>query len=158
MEPHQIVRVTKSFTFEMAHALTGYDGDCRNIHGHSYKLYVTLRGMPRQERGHPKDGMVMDFGELKETVQKNVLDVFDHALALNEHATAASDLGRHFEKIVLLPFQPTCENLVLYIVEKVMNELPQNVELYQVKLFETATSSATWCSDDSLPWAVNSFC
>ncbi|MBI5916701.1 MAG: 6-carboxytetrahydropterin synthase, partial [Bacteroidetes bacterium] len=115
----------------MAHALAGYDGDCRNIHGHSYKLHVTLRGMPRQEPGHPKDGMVMDFGDLKKTVKEKVLDIFDHALALNELASskAASDLVRHFEKIVLLPFHPTCENLALYIVERIRSSLPPHLEL-----------------------------
>ena len=87
-EVHKI-RLTKSFTFEMAHALTGYDGACKNLHGHSFRLEVTVRGTPLQHPGHPKDGMVMDFKDLKKVVQGNVLDVFDHALALNESTPRA---------------------------------------------------------------------
>ncbi len=150
MKPHQIIRVTKSFAFEMAHALAGYDGECRNIHGHSYKLFVTLRGMPLQQPGQPKDGMVMDFSHLKKLVKEQVLDTYDHALVLN--STAASqviaELSKHYPKVVPMPFQPTCENLLLDIVEKIQGNLPPQIELFQVKLFETESSSAEWCSDD----------
>jgi len=150
MKPHQIIRVTKSFSFEMAHALEGYDGDCRNIHGHSYKLFVTLRGMPLQQPGHPQDGMVMDFSHLKKMVKEQVLDTYDHALVLNAAAASQviAELSKHYQKVVPLPFQPTCENLLLDIVEKIQVSLPPTVELSEVKLFETATSSATWCAED----------
>ena len=67
------LRISKLFTLEMGHALLGHDGQCRNIHGHSYKLFVTLRGIPLDECGHPKDGMLMDFSDLKTIVQKNVI-------------------------------------------------------------------------------------
>lgn len=150
MALHRTVRVTKSFTFEMAHALAGYDGDCRNIHGHSYKLFVTLRGMPLQQSGHPQDGMVMDFSQLKKLVREKVLDTYDHALALNGMASqdVVRELAKHYGKVVALPFQPTCENLLLDIVEKIQGSLLPAVELFDVKLFETATSSATWCAED----------
>lgn len=152
MRSYQRIRVTKSFEFEMAHALAGYDGDCSNIHGHSYKLQVTLRGVPMQYPGHPKDGMVLDFRDLKKTVHEKVLDRFDHALALNNSAPSrvSSLLTHHFEKVVLLPFQPTCENLVLDIVESIRNDLPPDVELFRVKLHETSTAYAEWCSEDEV--------
>ena len=51
-----MVRITKAFKFEMAHALHGYDGLCKNIHGHSYRLWVTIRGEIKNEKGHRKDG------------------------------------------------------------------------------------------------------
>ncbi|MGW8315614.1 MAG: 6-pyruvoyl trahydropterin synthase family protein, partial [Bacteroidales bacterium] len=76
------VRITKEFGFEMAHALWNYDGACRNIHGHSYKLYVTLKGRPGQEPGHPKFGMVMDFSDLKRLVKEPVVDFLDHSLVV----------------------------------------------------------------------------
>ena len=63
-----MIRLTKEFSFEMAHALAGYDGPCREIHGHSYKLFVTVRGIPEQNPNSPKFGMVMDFGDLKRIV------------------------------------------------------------------------------------------
>ena len=56
--------LTKIFHFEAAHALMGYDGRCRNIHGHSYEMRVTIKGMPLMDENNPKYGMVMDFGDL----------------------------------------------------------------------------------------------
>ena len=63
---NQNIRVTKVFTFDMAHALFGYDGPCKNIHGHTYELSVTLKGKVLQENNHPKDGMVIDFTDFKQ--------------------------------------------------------------------------------------------
>lgn len=145
------IRLTKSFTFEMAHALEGYDGECKNLHGHSFRLEVTLRGTPLHQPGHPKDGMVMDFKDLKKLVQAQVLNVFDHALALNEStpATLVETLGKHYEKVVLLPFQPTSENMLLLMAAKIRADLPGNVELYRLVLHETATSCAEWCAEDN---------
>ena len=74
MNRKQLIRITKEFKFEMAHALMGYDGLCRNIHGHSYGLNVTVAGYPIDEEGHPKLGMVMDFGDLKKIVRKAIVD------------------------------------------------------------------------------------
>ena len=67
------IRITKEFKFEMAHALHGYDGLCKNIHGHSYKLWVTIRGEIRNEKGHQKDGMVMDFDVIKQIVKPEII-------------------------------------------------------------------------------------
>jgi 6-pyruvoyltetrahydropterin/6-carboxytetrahydropterin synthase len=152
MTLHRTIRVTKSFTFEMAHALLGYDGDCRNIHGHSYKLSVTLRGQPLHQPGHPNDGMVMDFKHLKKLVKASILDIYDHSLVLNEATprTIIVELAKHYEKLVTLPFQPTCENMLLEFVEKLQGDLPDSVELCEVELFETATSKAVWCVGDGV--------
>ena len=62
------IRLTKEFRFEMAHALWDYDGLCRNIHGHSYILAVTVIGVPNEDRNSPTYGMVMHFGDLKRIV------------------------------------------------------------------------------------------
>ena len=134
----------------MGHALLGHDGQCHNIHGHSYKLYVTLRGAPLQQPGHPKDGMIIDFTDLKKIVQDQVLQHFDHALVLNQNASHELKLmlTGHFEKVRITPFQPTCENLLLHFVELLEQALPSEVTLYQVRLDETATSFAEWCRDD----------
>lgn len=145
------IRLTKSFTFEMAHALEGYNGECKNLHGHSFRLDVTLLGTPLRQPGHPKDGMVMDFKDLKKLVQNQVLNVFDHALVLNESTPGAivEALKGHYEKVVLLPFQPTSENMLLLMADKIRADLPGNVELCRLVLHETATSCAEWCADDN---------
>ncbi len=68
------VRVTKEFTFEMAHALFNYNGACRNIHGHSYKLQVTVIGSPSTDEHNPKLGMVLDFSILKGIVNPLIIE------------------------------------------------------------------------------------
>ncbi|MBU0486988.1 MAG: 6-carboxytetrahydropterin synthase [Bacteroidetes bacterium] len=145
-----LIRLTKIFEFEMAHALKGYDGPCRNIHGHSYKLHVTVAGEPVQNNADPKNGMLIDFSLLKEIVKRNVVDVFDHAIVLNEMADAPA--GKHdgmFDRMVRLPFQPTCENLLVYIADKISRELPAKIQLHNLRLYETATSFAEWYAADN---------
>ena len=112
------IRITREFDFEMAHALWNYDGDCRNIHGHSYKLFVTVTGEPCPDPDHPKFGMVMDFRDLKECVKKPVVDFLDHSLVVYRASDgeALSGVKSLYKKVHVFDFQPTCENLVLFIV------------------------------------------
>ena len=63
------IRITKQFNFETGHALYGYDGKCTNVHGHSYKLSVTVIGKPIEDTCNVKYGMVIDFGDLKKIVK-----------------------------------------------------------------------------------------
>jgi len=134
----------------MAHALYGYDGLCKNIHGHSYRLWVTLRGPVLDEPGHEKDGMVLDFGLLKRLVKPHIIDKYDHSFVLNANSSHANIDLSAFEKVYLLPYQPTSENLVNDFVSIIKNQLPDNIELYKVVLSETANSFAEWCLDDNL--------
>ena len=143
------IRITKEFKFEMAHALHGYDGLCKNIHGHSYKLRVTVRGNVRQEKGHKKDGMVMDFSVIKDIVKPEVIDKYDHSLVLNADSPHATIDLSAFEKVHYLHFQPTSENLVLDFVKTIKENLPSHVELYKVVLSDTATSFAEWSLEDN---------
>ena len=76
------IRLTKEFNFEMSHVLHAYDGLCSNIHGHSYRLFVSVLGEPLNQKDNPKDGMVMDFGILKEIVFKEIVQRLDHALVV----------------------------------------------------------------------------
>ena len=144
-----IVRITKEFKFEMAHALYGYDGVCANIHGHSYRLWVTVRGEVKNENGHTKDGMLMDFTDLKSIVKPAIVDKYDHSLVLNANSPHANlDLST-FNKVYYLDYQPTSENLVLDFANFIKNELPNGVDLLKVVLSETATSFAEWNKDDN---------
>ncbi len=143
------IRITKQFKMEMAHALYGYDGLCKNIHGHSYRLWVTLRGPVLDEPGHEKDGMVLDFGLLKRLVKPHIIDKYDHSFVLNANSSHANIDLSAFEKVYLLPYQPTSENLVNDFVSIIKNQLPENIELYKVVLSETANSFAEWCLDDN---------
>lgn len=144
------IRICRSFTFEAAHRLSGHDGPCRNIHGHSYHLEVEVRGTPRKEAGHPRDGMIMDFSELDTLVQDRILNLFDHSLILKRSASAVSEpLNSEPEKILYLDFQPTCENLVLDFAGRLESGLPTNLELIRLKLQETRRSWAEWNRTDN---------
>ncbi len=145
------IRVTKRFHFEMAHTLYEYDGLCRNIHGHSYILEVTLIGEPLNEPKHPKDGMVMDFGLIKELVKTQIVTRFDHALIVNSLIPEKQQelLKQTNERFLVVDFQPTSENMVIYIAEILQQHLPSGVNLFSVRLYETATSFAEWFASDN---------
>lgn len=145
-----MIRITKEFKFEMAHALFGYDGLCKNIHGHSYRLWVTIRGEVKKEKNHKKDGMVMDFDILKKIVKPEIINKYDHSLVLNAKSPHSEIDFSSFEKVFLLPYQPTSENLVEDFASKIKAKLPEGIQLYKVILSETATSFAEWNVNDNL--------
>ena len=144
------IRITKEFVFDMAHALSNYDGKCKNIHGHTYKLFVTLIGIPCEDCSSPKNGMVLDFGDLKNIVKIPIVEVFDHALVVPANK-GFEDLRKFQEtdKYIEVPFQPTCENLTIYIANIIRSKLPDSVSLYSIRLYETPTSYAEWFADDN---------
>ncbi|CAN5214058.1 6-carboxytetrahydropterin synthase [soil metagenome] len=144
------IRVTKQFRFEMAHALTGHDGPCRNIHGHSYCLSVTISGKPSEDPKDPKNGMVMDFADLKKIVAKEVVEQFDHVLVLNNSDKNLISITRADQKIIYFPFAPTCEMLLAEFHHRISTKLPTHIRLFSIRLDETATSFAEWYADDNL--------
>lgn len=148
----QRIRITKEFTFETGHALFGYDGKCRNVHGHSYKLSVTVIGTPIGETGHKKLGMVIDFGDLKAIVKEEVVDPFDHATVFNKntpHVELAATLGESGHKVILADYQPTSENMVIDFAKKIRARLPDTLQLHSLRLRETGTAYAEWYASDN---------
>lgn len=146
------IRITKQFNFETGHALYGYDGKCRNVHGHSYKLSVTVIGEPITDNTNVKFGMVIDFGDLKKIVKEEIVDVFDHATVFNKntpHVELAKELEDRGHNVLLVNYQPTSEMMVIDFAEKIKNRLPDNIKLYSLKLSETATSYAQWYASDN---------
>jgi 6-pyruvoyltetrahydropterin/6-carboxytetrahydropterin synthase len=145
------IRLTGEFRFEMAHSLWNYDGPCRNIHGHSYKLNVTVIGQPREEESHPKNGMVIDFSDLEKIINENIISYFDHSVVINSAADRPElkETSRMFDKFYIVDYQPTCENLLVYIVKKINDKLPSGIKLFSAKLRETETTSAEWYASDN---------
>lgn len=146
-----IIRLTKEFSFEAAHALGGYDGPCREIHGHSYRLFVTIKGTPSTDPTNPKQGMVMDFGVLKKIVNEEIISRFDHALVLRTTADEGLRrvLAEQFDNVVTVEYQPTCENMLDDFAHRLMKRLPEGVMLHSLRLHETASSYAEWFSEDN---------
>lgn len=145
-----IIRVTKEFTFEMAHALLGYDGSCKYVHGHSYGLSVTVIGNPIKDDKNPKLGMVIDFGDLKRIVKDTVVDEFDHAMVLNKKTPKDSINQKQelFDKVIFVDYQPTSENLVEDFADRISRKLSGEIKLFSLRLRETATSYADWFASD----------
>lgn len=146
-----LVRVTKEFRFEMAHALWNYDGLCKNIHGHSYVMYVTIMGEPNPDINNPKYGMVMDFGDLKKMINESIVTNMDHSLVISEKSKHEQLLQTEqmFDRRHILPYQPTCENLVIDFASRIKKLLPETVKLHSLRLYETATSYAEWNVEDN---------
>ena len=138
--------ITKIFHFEAAHALNGYDGKCRNIHGHSYEMRVTVKGMPLNEPGNPKNGMVIDFHDLKAIVNQEVIEKLDHSFIIGKNMPKefVEITKQNFDKVVELPYQPTTENMLADFAQRIKSHLPQHVELYSVTLQETRDNIAEW--------------
>ena len=147
------IRITKQFTFETGHALYGYDGKCKNVHGHSYKLSVTVIGSPISDSNNVKFGMVIDFTDLKKIVKEEIVDQFDHATVFNQntpHIELAKELQSRDHHVILVDYQPTSENMVIDFAAKIKKRLPENISLFSLKLQETESSFAEWFASDNL--------
>ncbi len=146
------IRITKAYKFDMAHALPGHDGLCSNIHGHSYELLVTLIGEPITDQDSPKLGMVIDFKDLKMIIKGLITDELDHSMILRKNAPEdlVNVIKNNFERIILVDYQPTSENMIIDFAERIIDALPENVKLHHLKLWETVTSYTEWYADDNL--------
>src|SRR5690606_1078210 len=147
------IRITKQFSFETGHALYGYDGKCKNVHGHSYKLFVTVIGSPIDDKHNVRNGMVIAFTDLKKNVKEEIVDVFDHATVFNKntpHIELAQELKDRGHHVILVDYQPTSEKMVIDFMKKIKSRLPQNIELFSLRLQETDSSFAEWYASDNL--------
>ncbi|MDC1261146.1 6-carboxytetrahydropterin synthase [Polaribacter sp.] len=146
------IRITKQFNFETGHALYGYDGKCKNVHGHSYKLSVTVSGSPITNNSNVKFGMVIDFSDLKKIVKEEIVDIFDHATVFNQntpHIELAKELQARDHHVILVDYQPTSEMMVIDFAAKIKSRLPKNIDLFSLRLQETDTSFAEWFASDN---------
>jgi 6-pyruvoyltetrahydropterin/6-carboxytetrahydropterin synthase len=133
-----IVRIAKSFHWEMAHRLPYHTAGCQNVHGHSYELRVALSGHPDER------GMVMDYGELKAIVQPMV-DELDHAfLCSTDDSLMVEFLQRSSLKVVYVEFPTTAENLVYYFLDRIHDRLKDRTNLAEicVRVCETRATYA----------------
>jgi len=121
--------VTKEFTFDSAHFLQDYNGKCENLHGHTYKLQVSVEG------ARDESGLVIDFVELKKIVNEKIIDKLDHT-NLND----------------VLDVNPSAENIVEWIWNTLSHDFStKRYHLYAVKLWETPTSFAEFKNQGSDP-------
>lgn len=134
-----MLSITKIFSFEAAHRISNYQGACSQVHGHSYKLQITVSAeMPGE------NDMILDFKILKELVQNHVLSLWDHSLMLKENAENRQFFLNYPGKIYWMDSEPTAERMLLNISGKLGPVLPDHVNLEEIVLFETETSYSKW--------------
>lgn len=139
-----MIRVTKIFRFETAHALHGYAGACSHIHGHSYTLHVTVEGRKNQVEPIGGTGILMDFKELKRIVQGSVISLFDHKLLLSKTFLENTTIEAKADTICIMKEEPSAENMLVYAAHKLVDRLPEHIRLAKLVLWETPDSYAEW--------------
>ena len=138
-----MIRITKKFDFEAGHALYGYDGKCKNLHGHTYRLQVEVTG--ELHATGPKAGMVMDYGDLKAMVNRHIIEPMDHAFIYDttsaRECRLAATLRELDSKQYGLPLRTTAENIAQHIYRTLRGHgLPVSL----IRLWETPTSYAEY--------------
>ncbi len=147
-----MIKLTKIFHFEMAHALHGYTGNCKNIHGHSYELHVTFTAAANNQSYIPAPGIIIDFKDIKKLVQDSVIEKFDHCLLLSNDFITGNPSLSTLANLVIFEAEPTAENLLLYIKQILQKILPDKIKLVHLKLFETKDSYATWTENKQVSY------
>lgn len=139
-----LLTLTKRFSFEMAHLLPNYNGLCKNLHGHSYKLDVCVSGEPKQETGSADEGMIIDFKDLKNIINLSIIEKVDHSVLLNTNTDFAliEVLKKQQLKVFEVDFRPTTENLLAHFSNLIIPNLPKGITLHCLRLQETEGSFA----------------
>ena len=136
--------ITKTFRFETAHAIHQYQGSCKNIHGHSYELHVTVRAKQPTDGYVEGLGIILDFKELKTIVQSNVVNSLDHKLLLSKAYLKMNRQQFASDELVIFDVEPTAENILIFARNQIINSLPAYIKLQSLKLWETRDSYAEW--------------
>lgn len=140
-------KVKSQIEFDMAHYLSGYNGKCSNLHGHRYKLIVSIKSETLHQEGQLR-GMLDDFGNIKEKL-KEIEDLFDHKLVIESNeeglllAEKLKELPNYFD-VLLVPYRPTAEEMSRDIFHKLK---AMGLDVCEVELFETPTNSCTYTED-----------
>ena len=139
-----MITVTKTVKFDAAHILSDHEGLCKNLHGHTYRVDVSVA----QAADDGRD-MVIDFKELKRIANEVICDRFDHAFIYNTKSAGESEIAAVVEKnglrTVAIPFRSTCENLAKMFYGELKARIPG---LAAVKVWETADNCAECGADE----------
>ncbi len=128
----------------MAHAIQGYQGACKNIHGHSYELHVTISSSAVYADYIPAPGILVDFKEIKKRVNTAIIEMLDHKIILSRDFLAKYPAFSLQENLVIWEAEPTAENMLIYIKRILSDKLPDGITLFRLKLYETKDSYAEW--------------
>mgnify|MGYP003147434522 CR=1 FL=1 len=136
-----IYRISKEFHFSMGHALNHYEGDCHNVHGHNYRLVVTMKADRLDE-----NGFVMDFKDLKNQVNQIIIQDLDHKFLFHKE-DKRKDLFGLLDGKIGVDYEPTAENIVTNIANGLLHNGLTGID--RIELWETPTSSAIWINEEN---------
>lgn len=144
-----MLAISKTFEWDMGHRVTNHDSICKNLHGHRYKMIVTITGPLNDRQGESQQGMVLDFGFLKKIITSHVVDKFDHSFMYweqDELLSSVAGQNKHL-KMHAVAFVPTAECIASYFATELnavfAKEIPE-ITLTLLEIFETPTSRAIW--------------
>lgn len=139
----KFTEITRSVEFDAGHRIPNHNGACRNLHGHRYKLNITVEGLIERSKGSPSEGMLIDFGDIKKIANQYVAEPWDHAfLVSSSDKDILNFLGSiQNHKTVVLENIPTVENLANLafdiLAEKIDEHFGNSLKLKAVRLYET---------------------
>jgi len=143
--------ITKRIEFDTGHRIPGHKNKCKNLHGHRFILEVTASGSLIQTKGVSDEGMVMDFADIKQVMKEKIHDVLDHGFVMSKEdpfANSFAHLRDNFQqKILLVDFVPTSENLSIWCFNQLKDVMPEGVMLKKVRLYETPNSYAEYAGE-----------
>jgi len=136
-----MLTVSKQCVFDAAHVLTNHAGQCKNLHGHTYRVFVEVA------EGSAGSDMVIDFKDLKQVMREVIVERFDHAFMFDESSASECEIAavitKHGMRSVGLPFRTTAENLARHF----FHELAVRLNVASVKVYETPESCAEYSRD-----------
>ena len=131
------MKIAKEFRWEMGHRLPEHFGQCKNIHGHSYKMLVEFSGEL------DKNGMIIDYYNVEKIINP-VIEKLDHAFMVNKNDKVVLEfLEKMNSKRVVVDFESTAENICNYLLTEISKtSLPENVKQIKVRVQETTEDYA----------------
>lgn len=141
-----MLQITKIFRFEMAHAIHDYPGKCKDIHGHSYELHITVTTNDHANDFIPAPGLIMDFRTLKQLVNDTIISQLDHRLVLSKNYLKENPSIKA-ANLLVWEAEPSAENILVYIQKALAKKLQAPVKPVKLKLYETSDSYAEWVNN-----------
>ncbi len=149
-----MIEITKIIEWDMGHRVPNHRSKCRNLHGHRYRMEMTISGKIIDKPGDSSEGMVLDFGDLKSTMMMKIHDTLDHGCMIYDQdllLTGFFESCAHENlRVIKVPFIPTAENIAEWCFEQLCNSIPAGVKIVNIRLYETPNSWADYKPDGSI--------
>ena len=141
-----MIQITKSIEWDMGHRIPNHKSKCRNLHGHRYKLEITLIGELKSITGDSEEGMIIDFDKIKTILKERIQEVLDHCFMIYEKDKILTEFfsinAKENLKVVTVPFIPTVENISRWCYQNLHDRFPENIYIKNIRVFESPNSWA----------------